>query len=105
MLKLIPNPTFIAPVDISVPGQAQPAQIEVEFKYMKRKQAGDWFARLQSEPTDDASALAEVIVSWKWVDIDYSQDALAELLENYPSAARDIFMAFSRELTESKVKN
>ena len=98
------NPTFTAKVGISVAGQAKPAEIEIEFKYLTRKKVKDYFAGLKGDK-EDHEALAEIIVGWRGVDQDYTPEALEALLDNYPAAARDLFAAFSSELMESRRKN
>ena len=104
MFKIQPNPTFTAKVGISVPGTAKPAEIEVEFKFLKRSAVKEFWDTLTGD-RKDAEALAEVIVGWKGVDQPYSPAALETLLDNYPAAARDLFNAFSNELMASRQKN
>ncbi len=103
MFKLQSNPTFKAKVDISVAGQARPAEIEVEFKYLSKAAIKEYFDRLQGK--DDAEALVEIVVGWSGVDEAYSAESLALLINNYPAAAADLFEAFRRELLEAKRKN
>lgn len=105
MFKLQPNPTFSAKVPLSIPGQAKPAEIEVEFKFLTRKKVAEFYERLRTESKEDADALAEIIVGWKGIDEAYSPEALAMLLDNYPAASRDLFASFNRELMESRQKN
>lgn len=103
MFKIQPNPTFKTKVGISVPGQAKPAEIEVEFNYFTRKALRDYFDHISGK--EDVEALGEIIVGWSGVDVPYSPEALAELLDNYPAAAGDLFEAFRREVLEAKRKN
>ena len=42
---------------------------------------------------------------WKGFDSDYSEEALAVLLDNYPAAGGELFEAFRRELMEARAKN
>ena len=105
MFKLQTNPTFTAKVPISVPGQAKPVDVDIEFKFLTRKKVAAFFERLREEGMEDAKALSEIIVGWKGVDEAYSPEALETLLDNYPAASRDLFSAFSRELMESRSKN
>lgn len=103
MFKLQPNPTFKAPVEIHVAGQAKPARIEVEFKYLKRDEMADFFSTLSGRKDEDA--LADIVVGWSGVDAPYSVEALAQLLNNYLPAARALFDAFMTGLNEAKEKN
>lgn len=103
MLKINPNPTFWAKVGISIAGQAQPEQIEVEFRYLNKEAVKTYFEGIAEK--SDAEALAEIIANWRGVDEAYSADALQRLLANYPPAAFDLFEAFRRELLEAKRKN
>jgi hypothetical protein len=103
MFKIQNNPTFKTKAQISVPGQTRPAEIEVEFKYLTRKALKAYFDGISGKT--DEEALGEIIVGWSGVDTDYSPEALAELLDNYPAAAGDLFEAFRREVLEAKRKN
>lgn len=103
MLKLQNDPTFKTKVGISIPGQAKPTDITVEFTYLTKKQVKDFFDHLEGK--SDIDALSEIIVGWAGVDTAYSVEALAEMLDVYPSSARDLFSAFSQEVFEAKRKN
>lgn len=103
MFKLQPNPTFKAKAGISIAGQARPAEIEVEFRYLSKDALKGYFDSLPGKT--DAEALAEIVVSWSGVDQAYSAEALALLVDNYPAAATDLFETFRKELLEAKRKN
>lgn len=103
MFKINPNPTFKATVLLSVPGADKPASITVEFKHLAKSALRDYFAGLDGK--SDAEALATVITGWQGVDAEFSVDALALLLDNYPAAAGELFEAFRRELLEARRKN
>ena len=103
MLKLQPNPTFKTKVSISVAGEARNQDIEVEFKYLSKSKIKSCFEEIAGKT--DSDALFDIVVGWSGVEVAYSKDALAELIDNYPSAAADMFEAFRRELLEAKRKN
>lgn len=103
MFKLQPNPTFIAKVDLSIPGEEKPQTIDVEFRHMSRKEIKAHSERNASKT--DVEALGEIIVGWKGVDAEFSAETLGQLLDNYPLAAGELFAAFSRELFEARRKN
>ncbi len=102
MFKIQPNPTFKTAVAIPVAG-GKPASIEVEFKYLTRDQVAEFFQSLEGRK--DHEALAEVVVGWSGVDVPYSTDALATLLNNYLPAGRALFDAFIAGLAQAKEKN
>ncbi len=101
--KLQHNPTFKARVPVSVPGEAVSPEIVVEFRYLGKKAVADYFRNLGGK--SDAEALAGIVVGWEGVDAEYSAETLAELLDNYPAAAADLFEVYRRELLEAKRKN
>lgn len=102
MFKLQPNPTFKARAPISIPGH-KPAEIEIEFKHLSREKSREFFENIAGKT--DAEALGEIVVGWSGVDQAYSEEALAVLLDNFPSSAASIFETFRRELFEAKTKN
>jgi hypothetical protein len=97
------KPSFKTKVDISIAGEARPASIEVEYKYMTKSQVRDFFNALEGKT--DVEALGEIIVGWSGVDQAYSADTLAMLIDEYPSASTELFDTFRRELFEAKRKN
>lgn len=109
MLKLNPNPTFTAPVQISVPGQDATEIIRVTFRHKTVEGLAAWYQERANKPARDA--LDEVIESWDGPlgadgeKVAYSREALGNLLNGYPAAASEFVRAYMRELTESRVKN
>ena len=103
MFKLQPNPTFKARAPINIPGKSKPEEIEIEFKHMSREQVKEFFEAVTGKT--DAEAIGEIVVGWSGVDAPYSADALATLLDNFPSAAASIFETFRTELFEARRKN
>ena len=103
MFKLQPNPTFKARVPITVPGQAKPAEVEIEFRHMGREAVRAYFESLPGKTDLDAVEL--IVVGWSGVDSAFSREALGQLLDAYPAAAAAIFETFRRELFEARTKN
>lgn len=103
MLKLEQAPTFWFPVKISLPGRAEPVEIECE---------GNWFSRTAlveftttAATRTDLETCGAVLVGWKHVDAPYSRDALARLLEMSPRAGLDIYEAWLGQYFEARRKN
>ena len=103
MFKLNPNPTFKARVEISTPGSATPASIEIEWKHLSRTGIKRFFEGLTDKT--DAEALGQIIVGWSGIDAEYCPENLALLLDNYPAASVELFDAYRRELMEARRKN
>lgn len=107
--KLIPNPTFKATVNLTVPGQENPGQIEFEFRHMTSDGLKAWFE--DGREKTSAEALSEVIVGWNGVlntddnPLPFSAERLAELLANYPASGMEALSAYVNRLTESRAKN
>lgn len=102
MFKLEPNPTFLAPVKIHVPGQGD-GQIEIEFRYLDRAAREAFFASLAGRTNIDA--LAEIVVGWREIDAPFSRANLEKLLDTYPSAAAAIFAVYVAEIHGAAAKN
>jgi hypothetical protein len=103
MFKLQPNPTFSSKVKLSVPGNEAPQTVTITFKHLSRPQIKSYFTALEGKT--DAEALGEIVTDWAGIDAKYSPENLQELLENYPTAAEELFSAYRRELMESRAKN
>jgi hypothetical protein len=103
MLKLNPEPQFTANVNLTVPGQDDSAVIAVKFKYKSKKQLAEW--KEQFRDKSDAEFLGEVVAGWSGVDVDFSPEKLALLLDHYPSAALEIVTVYHKQLLVSRAKN
>ena len=107
--KLTPRPTFTVPLKLSVPGQATPGVINVTFRHKTRAEYSAWVTSASGRP--DGDFLAEVIESIDGLidDTDqpivYAREVLNALLNAYPASSEDLFRTYTRELTESRVKN
>jgi hypothetical protein len=107
MFNLNPAPTFQAAVGLSVPGVAQPLEVQFTFKHKTRTAVQKWAEAWVSKPS--AETLSEVITGWDLrkdgEPVPYSFSALAELLEAYTPASVEISEAYLLELTRAKRKN
>jgi hypothetical protein len=101
MLKINPDPQFVAEVEITVPGQEETGTITLKFKYMGRKE----LKKLWDESESDEVLLQGVVLGWEDMDVEFSPENLTIFLDNYPAAAVEIVQAYTRKLFESKVKN
>jgi len=100
MFKLQPNPTFKTKVQISVPGQKRPGEIECEFKHFT---ASAWESLSQEKSVRDALA-EDVLIGWSGVDEPFSREAVELLFDKYPASAMEIFQAFAEEMFGGKAK-
>lgn len=135
MFKLIPNPTFDAPVAITVPGAETPATLAVTWRHKGRKALAEWLrgagpgagagagatVGADAAPTDGATAaqpgtsdaawLGQVIAGWAGpqdeagAPVAYTPGALGALLDAYPAAGGELLAVYLRALTESRAKN
>jgi hypothetical protein len=65
MFKLNPQPTFTAPVALSVPGLSEPLEVLFTFKHKGKDALGKWVATATQKM--DAEALGEVVCGWAGV--------------------------------------
>lgn len=108
MFRIVPNPTFKANINLTVPGQEEPAVVEVEFRHKGRAALKAWLENAAGKT--DADLLDEVIVSLPLADEDgkdvpYTVKRLQQMLDNYPAAAREFTEGYVFALTESRAKN
>ena len=107
MFKLNPAPEFDAPVPLSMPGVADPVEVQFRFRNKDKDNLAAWIERAT---TLDAALLHEVIVGWAvkddlGADQPYNLGALQQLLRNYPAATHEIFRSYVAESAKSKRKN
>lgn len=110
MFKINPNPTFECDVLISVPGSDNPQALRVTFRHKGLRDLEAWRAKATEKPSD-SEYLDEVIAGWSGVfgpdekPVPYSIESLAMLLDAYPSASVEIFIAYVRQLRDARAKN
>lgn len=102
MFKVIPNPTFSAPVKIPVPG-AKPEELTLVFKHKTRDELSDFFAR--ASKSGGAPVMMEIIEGWTGADQEFSEAALTDVLQNYHGAVQAIFDAYVEQLTLGRQGN
>ena len=107
MLKIIPDPTFKTPVQVTVPGQAKPETLNVTFRYMSRQSALAFFTAAAKDKTSDLDCLKNLITDWDGFDgpFPFTEENLKTLLDNYPAAGFDLLTGYRRQLFESRIKN
>jgi len=106
MFKLQPNPTFWATIEIPLPGDGgETAPLEIEFRHMT---GAAWQARVVAwgnEGTQPIDALREVVVGWRGADIEFSDEALVQLNDNYAGAMVAIAHVYPGLLMGARRKN
>lgn len=108
MFKIAANKTFEAIAKVHIPGQERPAEINLTFKYLNKKEFEAWTTKHHNRRT--AQALNEIIVDWDVVDPDnnkvtYSLENLIALTEQLHTVEQDITTAYLSELYGAKQKN
>lgn len=109
MFRINPAPTFDAEVGITIPGAAECATLAVTFRHRGRRELKAWIDRAK-DAASDAAYLGEVIESWRGVEdaegraLPYSAEALAKLLDAYPTSGSELFDAYLDALTRAREK-
>jgi hypothetical protein len=117
MLKINPNPTFKATVQITVPESESSIGLELEFKRRGRDAMEAWIAGTKEKSgattaREDAEVLMTAVVGWgssvrgdDGEPVAFNVDTLAGFLDAYPAAAQDIGRAYVKRQMESRAKN
>ena len=104
MLKLTPNPTFTAPVEIHVPGAGK-IKVPFVFAYKDKDEYKAFTDEAASGKKDDVSVCLEIVKGWENCDVPYSPEALGSLLKKYHNAGTAIFATYVSELTGARLGN
>jgi hypothetical protein len=102
MLKLNPDPTFEVVVNITVPGKAKPEGVKMTFKYRGKKELNEFWEG--NKGRDDADIFMDIVTEWG-VEAEYTKENVELFLNNYPAAAGEIALTYSKQSLESRVKN
>lgn len=101
-LKLQPDPTFKAKVEMPVPGAA-PVDLEFTFKYRTKSEL-QAFIKASVEREDDAQTILEMATGWELTD-PFSRESIDMLVSNYITAPRVIFDKYVEEHMKVARKN
>ena len=94
-LKLAPDPTFKATVEIPVPGGS--AELVCEFKYRSKPDIAAWHEELVKSDAGDPALLMTCLVGWDLED-EFNAENVEKLCAAYPRAAHSIAVKYAREL-------
>lgn len=101
-LKLTPDPTFVAKVDIPVPGKGD-APVAFTFIYRTGPDLIAWQKSLPEDMTD-ADAVLGMASGWD-LDDPWTAENVATFVESYPGGVPRITEKYLRELKGSRAKN
>jgi len=107
--KLTPDPRFFAPVKLTVPGQPEPVELDLEFKYLPADEYEAWWEARKDAPLRDS--LAELVLGWSGVvdgngkAVEFSASAFAALLNNYPASGVELIRQYAALNAGSRLKN
>ena len=119
MLKLNPDPSFKADVEITIPGQSVTGTVNLTMKYMNRKDYAAWLESLRELKDPDKGgkegkvtrpgktalqAFQEFVLGWDLAD-EFTVENIGIFLDNYPAAYPETLGKYTRLLFESRVKN
>lgn len=105
IFKLQPAPTFTVPVEIPRHGE-EPAKIKVTFKHKSREDLKDFMERAgQSDASQDVALICEMIAGWEGPDMEFCDEAIQLLIQNYQGAVSALVQAYAMELTQARRKN
>jgi hypothetical protein len=100
MLRLQPNPTFTAQVQIPVAG-GEPEPVQFEFKHRTRDETRELVER--KELTDDELVMA-VACGWGLVE-EFNAKNVHTLLQSYQAAAGAIYSTYLAQLSGVRLGN
>ena len=104
MLKINPDPTFTAVVEVTVPGQDKPEKLKLSFKYRGKKEIVEFFKN--NEGRKETDVFMDIVAGWDGaVEAEYTKENVESFLNNYPAAASDIILGYSKLCMASRVKN
>lgn len=102
MFKVKAEPTFWFTCEIPVAGEDDQV-LELQGKRMRRDDLANFDQMVAGRTFDDV--ILEYITGWRNVDTEFSEQALRDMLQEYPCAARAIVEKYAREQMEAKRKN
>jgi hypothetical protein len=103
-IKLQPDPTFKAKVEIAIPGGA-PVGVSFTFKYRTRQEMDRFIESVNDNAfDDDVKMVLAMVVGWE-LDDTFSEENVRILVDSYISSPVAIFETYCREITGVRRKN
>lgn len=102
MLKLTPNPTFTVGVGIAVAGEPD-ISINITYRRKTKAELRDFAESLKTR--EDLDVISEIVAGWDGVEVEFSPESLAVVLDIYPGAAVSLIDAYLHEIGRAKTKN
>ncbi len=103
MLKLQPDPTFTAKVDIPTPWGAQ--TIKMDFKYRDAEEF-EAFTKAESENTRaNEEVIMDIAAGWHNVDGEFNAENVKLLCKKYHQAAKAIVDTWIMQNTQARLGN
>lgn len=100
-LKLNPDPTFVAAVEIATHG-GNNVPVNFTFKHRTREAMKVFFDGLKDR--EDADNVLEMAVGWE-LDDEFNRENIVRLLENYIGSSMAIFNTYTSEISQARIKN
>lgn len=112
MFKIAVTETYLAPVEVQLPGSKSKQTFEVEFLRLSQDELNALVARAKGGEVDDRQFAREVVVGWnaKHVQdadggsVEFSAQALENLMGIYPVPSA-IVDAFYNSISGARLKN
>jgi len=102
MFKLNPNPTFWVKTKVRSPG-GEESEFEVEYRHKGKEALTQFMESVKGR--DEAEVMAEVIVNWRGMDVDFSAANLKALFDNYPGLGSVMLVDYGVELMKARAGN
>ena len=100
MLKLKPDPTFKAVVNIPVPG-GDACPVVFEFKHKTRDELAAW---LQAPISDDAEGILSIACGWELAE-PFDAENVTILVQNYIGCGGVVARRYVEEITKARLGN
>lgn len=104
MFKVNPNPTFNGEAAIVAPG-GEVVTLKLVFKHKTRDEAKAFFERAAKSDEKESKLVMEIVAGWEGADEPFSEENLAQVLQNYHGSPSAIFHGYMEALTTARRGN
>ncbi len=103
MLKLTPNATFKANVEVPTPEGKQ--VIGMTFKHMTKDEYNAFINDEKTKTRSDEDAVLDIATGWSGVEGEFNRENIRAVCQIYHGAATAIVQTWIKELTQYKLGN
>jgi hypothetical protein len=109
MFKVTTSPSYIVPVEVTLPGDTNKQTFDIDFKRLTKTEIDDLKERIRTNKVSDREICHDLVLGWAGIkgsdgDLEFTVGNLDAVLNIHPVEAA-VITAFFASINGARVKN